>query len=214
MKKFKLFNLFISVLLANTLLAQPKGYTAMIDTTTFSKKFNEKSKSITTNEADFTQEKYISVMTNKLLSKGKFYYKKTNLMRWENTEPNNHIIVLNNGKMIIKDKNKIKSYDASSNKLFKGLNDMMLTTASGNMLNSKDYLHSLFENEKFFLIELKPIQTSTKKYIKTIEVLVEKTDFTVFQIKMNEPSGDYTKILFFNKKLNLGIADSIFSLTK
>jgi outer membrane lipoprotein-sorting protein len=213
MKKYRYFLLlFLSLTLGTALLAQPKGYKAMKDTAQFRKNFNDKSKSILTNEADFVQEKYVSVMTDKAISKGKFYYKKPNLMRWENTEPASHIIVLNNGKMMIKEKNKTKVYDANSNKMFKNLNDMMLTTASGNMLNNKDYKYSLFENEKYYLIELKPVNASAKKFIATIDIMVEKADYTVSQIKMNEPSEDYTKIEFMNKKLNAGIRDELFTL--
>ncbi|HVD97138.1 MAG TPA: outer membrane lipoprotein carrier protein LolA [Cytophagaceae bacterium] len=192
--------------------AQPKGYKNLKDTSSFIKKFDDKARTITTNEADFVQEKYVSVMTDKAISKGKFYYKKSNQMRWETTEPQSHIIVLNNGKMIMKEKGKVKTYDASSNKMFKGLNDMMLTTASGNMLNSKEYKHSLFENEKYFLIQLTPVAATTRKFVKVIEVTVEKGDYTVSQIKMIEPSEDYTRIEFSNKKINQPIGDDLFIL--
>jgi outer membrane lipoprotein-sorting protein len=192
--------------------AQPKGYKNLKDTSSFIKKFDDKARTITTNEADFVQEKYVSVMTDKAISKGKFYYKKSNQMRWETTEPQSHIIVLNNGKMIMKEKGKVKTYDASSNKMFKGLNDMMLTTASGNMLNSKEYKHSLFENEKYFLIQLTPVAAATRKFVKVIEVTVEKGDYTVSQIKMIEPSEDYTRIEFSNKKINQPIGDDLFIL--
>jgi outer membrane lipoprotein-sorting protein len=213
MKKcsFALFLLMMLVTVSSA-FAQPKGYKAMKDTAFFKKAFNEKSKTINTNEADFIQEKYISVMTDKAISKGKFYYKKTNLMRWETLEPTHHSIVLNNGKMMLKDNSKVKTYDASSNKMFKGLNDMMLTTASGNMLNSKEYTYYLFENEKYYLAELTPVQNTTKKFVKTIEVLVDKSDYTVSQIKMYEPSGDYIRLEFSNKKINLPIDSNIFIL--
>ncbi|HSZ25659.1 MAG TPA: outer membrane lipoprotein carrier protein LolA [Cytophagaceae bacterium] len=195
-----------------TVQAQPKGYKDLKDTSSFRRSFNAKSKSIATNESDFLQEKYIATMTEKAVSKGKFYYKKANLMRWENTSPINHTIVLNNGKMMIKEKGKVKTYDTNSNKLFRSMNDMMLTTASGNMLNNKDYNKLLYENEKYYLVELVPTQTTAKKFIKTIEILVEKSDYTVSQIKMYEPSGDYTRIEFSNKKINEGIADATFLL--
>ncbi len=207
MKNVKI-SVFLLLLSLSTLYlqAQPKGYKAVKDTALFRKNFNEKSKKI------ISQEKYISVMTEKIISKGKFYFMRPDLMRWETTQPNQHIIVLNNGKMTIKEKGKIKSYDTNNNKMFKGLNDMMLTTASGNMLNSKDYSYLLYENEKYFLIELKPLQSNAKKYVKTIEILVEKTDYTIFQIKMNEPSGDYTRIEFSNKKLNSSFGSDKFIL--
>ncbi len=192
--------------------AQPKGFRIMKDTTAFIKKFDEKSVSIRTNEADFIQEKYISVMTDKMVSKGKFCYKQPDKMRWETVEPQSHIIVLNNGKMMIREKGKIRTYDPSSNKMFRGLNDMMLATASGNTLHHKEYRHSLFENDRYYLIQLFPLAPATKKFIQTIEILVEKSDYTVFQIKMIEPSEDYTRIEFLNKKLNQLAGDEVFIL--
>jgi outer membrane lipoprotein-sorting protein len=192
--------------------AQPKGYKVLKDSTAFIKKFNEKSKSILSNEADFTQEKYISVMTDKAISKGKFYYKKPDQMRWETVEPQSHVIVLSNGKMMIREKGKVKTYDAASNKMFKGLNDMMLTTASGNMLQNKEYRYRLFENEHYFLIQLFPTAGATKKFVRVIEIQVEKSDYTVSQIKMIEPSEDYTSISFTNKKINASVTDDKFIL--
>src|SRR6201986_4174828 len=104
MKKFKLWPFFFFLIVVNAVSAQPKGFKVLKDTASFKKNFNEKSQKINTNEADFTQEKYVSVMTEKAISKGKFYYMKLNKMRWETTEPSAHIIVLDNGKMTIKEK--------------------------------------------------------------------------------------------------------------
>jgi outer membrane lipoprotein-sorting protein len=214
MKKYKIL-IFLFVLVAGVgvrLDAQPKGYKLMKDTTSFVRNFNEQSQQIATNEADFVQEKYISVMTENVLSKGRFYYKKNNQMRWESIEPSNHIIVLNNGKMMIREKGKVKTYDTNSNRMFRNLNDMMLTTASGNLLRSRDYSYQLFENEQHYLVVLTPVQATARKFVKTIDILIEKKDYTVAQIKMNEPSGDYTRITFANKKINKGIDDSLFFL--
>ncbi len=214
MMKYKFF--LVSALTLWTALgiafAQPKGFKTLKDTTGFIKKFNEKSNTIQSNEADFVQEKYVSVMTDKLISEGKFYYKKSNLMRWETLVPNSHTIVLNNGKMWVKEKGKVKTYDASSNKMFKSLNDMMLTTASGTMLSNKEYKHHLFENEQHYLIQLIPVAAASRKYVKTVELLVEKSDYTVSQLKITEPSEDYTRIEFMNKKINQPLDDLKFSL--
>lgn len=212
MKRTKLFLIFFLWIASMTVNGQPNGYKILKDSTSFIKKFSEKSRSIQSNEADFTQEKYISVMTDKVLSKGKFYYKRPDLIRWETTEPQNHVIVLNRGKMFIREKGKVKTYDPSSNKIFKGLNDMMLTTASGNMLQSKEYKYRLLDNEKYFLIQLTPVAAATRKFVKTIEVTVEKSDYTVAQIKMIEPSDDYTSILFTNKRINAPVGEDKFIL--
>jgi outer membrane lipoprotein-sorting protein len=211
MYKYLIINCFCFLIL-NNLHAQPKDYKAVKDKDVFVKKFNEKSASIQTNESDFKQEKFLSIMTEKSVSKGKFYFKKSDKMRWENTEPVNNIIVLNDGKVYIKEKGKVKVFDSNTNKSFKSLNDIMLSTASGNILDNKDYTYMLYENEKYVLIVLTPLATTTKKYVKTIEMTVEKSDYTVSQLKMIEPSGDYTQMEFHNKKLNLGLNDNLFIL--
>src|SRR5687767_10839544 len=115
MKKYSpVLILFMVLTVVNSITAQPKGYRTLKDTVSFKKNFNDKSKKINTNEADFIQEKYIAVMTEKAISKGKFYFKKPNLMRWEITEPTSHVIVLNNGKMVIREKGKVKTFDSNA----------------------------------------------------------------------------------------------------
>lgn len=195
----------------STLNAQvPDGYKALKDTATFITKMTAQAKLINTLESDFEQEKYISVMSEKIQSKGHFYYKKSNRLRWEYNSPFKYLIVINNSKMFIKDKGKVSKYDMNSNKVFKSINEMMMSIVQGTLFNSKDYSVKYYENDKQYLLLLTPRQKGTKEFLQTIHLNINKSDYAVTKVKMIEPGNDYTTISFTNRKTNEPIPDEQF----
>jgi outer membrane lipoprotein-sorting protein len=202
-----LISLFVSL----SCLAQlPSGYKAVKDTTAFKQKMEAQSKLINTLESDFTQEKYLSVMSEKIISKGHFHFKKINMLRWEYNDPYKYLIAINKNKMYIKDNGKVSKYDINSNKMFKSINEMMVNTVQGNLLNNKDYKAKFYENDKFYLLELTPTLKGAKDFLKVIQLYINKVDYAVDKVKMIEPSDDYTSIDFSNRKTNQAIADEKF----
>jgi outer membrane lipoprotein-sorting protein len=193
------------------LVAQiPAGYKQVKDTLAFKQKMDAQSKLVNTIESDFTQEKYLSVMSEKIITKGHFLFKKVNMLRWEYTTPLKYLIAINKDKMYIKDNGKVSKYDINSNKMFKSINEMMVNTVQGNLLTSKDYKAKYYENEKFYLLELTPLQKGAKDFLKVIQLYIDKTDYAVVKVKMIEPSDDYTMIDFSNRKTNQPIGDEKF----
>jgi outer membrane lipoprotein-sorting protein len=190
----------------------PAGYKPIKDTASFKHQMEAQSKLINSIESDFTQEKYLSVMSEKIITKGHFLFKKVNMLRWEYTSPYSYLIVINKDKMFIKDNNKVNKYDINSNKMFKSINEMMVATVQGNLLNNKDYKPAFYEGEKFYLIELVPVQKATKDFLKSIQLYINKTDYAVDKVKMIEPSEDYTAIDFSNRKTNQAIGDEKFTV--
>lgn len=207
-----LLHLLLALSINSTVSAQNKEFKTMKDTALFKQKLLEKSKATNSIESNFTQEKNLSMLSEKIISKGHFYFKKTNLLRWEYLSPTNYLIVINKDKIYIKDGKKVSKYDTNSNKLFKGINDMMLNSVQGNVLNHSDFKISYFENDTYYLVEMMPKVKEMKSYIKTISMYFDKTDYTVSKIKTVELSDDYTSIEFSNKKLNQAVADSQFSV--
>ena len=190
----------------------PAGFKTMKDTLVFKQKMQEQSKLINSMESNFIQEKYLSVMSEKIITKGHFYFKKVNMLRWEYTDPYKYVIAINKDKMFIKDNNKITKYDINSNKMFKSINEMMMNTVQGNLLNNMDYKHTFYENEKNYLIELTPVQKGAKDFLKNIYLYVDKTDYSVVKVKLTEPGDDYTTIDFTDRKSNQPIADEKFTV--
>ena len=62
------------------------------------------------------------------------------------------------------------------------------------------------------LVELSPVTKGMKELFKTINVIVDKKDYSVNSIEMQELSGDNTIIRFTNKELNATIPDALFTI--
>jgi outer membrane lipoprotein-sorting protein len=188
----------------------PVGFKSIKDTAAFKVKMETQTKTVNSIESDFKQEKYLSVMSENIECNGHFCFKKANMLRWEYTDPYKYLIAINKDKMFIKDNGKVSKYDINSNKMFKSINEMMVNTVQGNLLNNKDYKVTFFENEKQYLLELSPTQKGAKDFLKVIQLYIDKTDYAVVKVKMIEPSDDYTTINFSNRKTNQPIADEKF----
>ena len=205
-------NIMYIFLLGLCIQVSAQSYTAVKDIESLKAKITATNKNTTSIQSSFTQEKYLSVMTQKILSKGFFWFKKENAVRWEYTEPYKYIIVLANNKVQIKDEEKKSEYDMASNKSFKQINDMMIQLVQGTVFNSGMYSFQFKENAQTYFIELTPIDKKLKTYFQKINLFFDKTTFDVTQMKMIEVGGDYTTIKFSNKKLNQPIAADKFIL--
>ncbi len=188
-------------------------YSTVKDTLSLIAKINGATTSIQSTESDFTQEKYLSIMTDKVISKGKLYYKAPNLVRWEYTQPYAYIIVFNNGKIFIKDDKKVKKFDASSNKNFSELNDNLTMIIQGKLFSQrKDFNYKYQESDKYYLVTLFPQAKKLKDLFGSILVYFNKNDYSVYAIKLMEAQKDYTLIRFSNRKNNVQLSNEKFSI--
>jgi outer membrane lipoprotein-sorting protein len=207
--KIKLL-LFLILTGTHLSFAQDNTFKPMKDIKGFSEKFDEISKKLQTIKSDFVQEKHLSFMEDNIVSKGIFRYKKENKVRLQYTTPFEYLMVLNNGKMYIKDGNKVNKFDTHSNKLFRQINDMMINTLNGNILHSNEYVVSYYENETTYLLELAPQDKTVLELIQKIKIYVDKKKLGVSKVEMKEKSGDFTLLSFINVQQNTEIKDEEF----
>jgi outer membrane lipoprotein-sorting protein len=186
--------------------------TPMKDVTEFKSRLITLSDKVNTIESDFVQEKNLSILSNKIISKGHFCFKKTNKIRWEYNQPYRYLIIISNNKIFIKEDQNQKQYDIQSNKMFQEMNKFISGCIQGDILrNDQEYNIGYFEDEKAYFVSLKPKAESMRKMLNEVQIWFNKTDLTVSRISMVESGGDYTKIDFVNKKLNLEISDEKFN---
>lgn len=203
-----MYKILIILLFPFICLSQP--FKALKDTTTLKQKIESMSKSTTSIEADFIQEKNLSMLSEKITSKGHFVFKKENLLRWEYASPSKYLIVINKEKVIIKDEKKTTKYDMNSNKVFKEINDIMLSCVQGTIFKSNKFKTSYFENDKGYKLELIPQVKNMKETFKKINLYFDKNVTSVSKMEMIENNDDLTLLDFTNKKLNAPIAETIF----
>jgi len=183
------------------------------DTTSFKQKVDKMSKETNSLESDFTQVKDLSVLSEKIVSKGHFCFLKQNNLRWEYSDPYKYVIVINKDKILIKDEsNKVKKYDMSTNKVFKEINDIMISCVNGDILRSSKFKITYFENDKGYKLELVPLVKSMKESLKKINMYFDKNVTSVIKLEMVENGDDTTTIDFTNKKLNAPVAPEKFTL--
>jgi outer membrane lipoprotein-sorting protein len=192
--------------------AQYPGYSPVTDIVKFKTEFSAATQKTSSIKSDFTQEKNLSMISEKITSKGKFWFKKESQVRMEYNQPYQYLMILNKDKVYVKDSQKENRISTRSNKLFQQINKIMMDCMQGTALNNPDFKTRVFESKTNSLIELTPVTKGMKDLFKNINVVVDKKDFSVASIEMLELSGDNTLIRFTNKELNAAIPDSLFTI--
>lgn len=200
------------LLMALQASAQYAGYKSVSDLVAFKKQFATESAKVQSITSDFIQQKELLALTETITSSGKFWFKRSNRVRIDYTKPFTYRMVMNGDKMLVKDDQKESRINVKSNKLFQQVNKIMIDCVQGTILDSKDFTTRVFENDKTYLLEMTPVSKTLKEFFQTIVLSVEKKDYSVKSIDMNEPSGDKTTITFSNKVLNAQVADEVFAL--
>ena len=208
----KLFMIITSLLVFTLSQAQYPGYKPIADMVSFKQNFTEAAQKTQTIKSDFVQEKNLSMLSDKIVSKGKFWFKKDNLVRIEYTQPFQYLMVMNANNVYIKDGQKENKMSTRSNKLFQQINKITVDCIQGTALSNTDFTVRVFENSQAYLVEMTPVVKSLKEFFKTINIVVAKKDYAVNSIDMIEPGGDNTLISFTNRQLNNTIPDTIFAI--
>jgi len=179
----------------------------------FNSSLAETTRTTSTIESKFIQEKNLNVISEKIITKGKFYFKKENKLRWEYTDPFRYLIIMNGDMVFIKDDKKENRFDAASNKIFTEINSIMIGSIRGTILNeNKKFKIDYQESTEFNLVKLSPLSQQLKAYISEIRVFFNKVNYSVSRLEIEELSGDFTKIEFSGLKINIPVSDEIFSV--
>lgn len=209
----QIFAAIFFILWINAAWAQaPKGFTSINNTTSLQNTLSATAKSTQSIASDFNQVKHMKMLNDKVSSKGKFYFKKENRIRIEYTSPFQYLLVMNNGQIMVKDENKTNKINTRSSKTMQSVNNVMMDCMRGTVFNNKDFSVKAFEAKGQYLLQLTPVNSSMKSLFARIDVYLEKSDNSVSKLVMNENGGDYTDMIFSNKKINTTIPDALFSV--
>ncbi|RYY64839.1 MAG: outer membrane lipoprotein carrier protein LolA [Chitinophagaceae bacterium] len=191
---------------------QPAGYKIMGDNKVFKQQFSDAAKKLNTIQSDFVQEKNLAMLSEKITSSGKFWFKKDNLVRMEYTSPFRYLMIINKNNVFIKDDQKENKISARSNKMFQQINRIIVDCVQGTALDNKDFSVKTLEGKDGYLIYLSPIAKAMKELFNNINVVVDKKDYSILRMEMVEAGGDNTIIRFTNKQLNIPVSDALFAV--
>lgn len=177
---------------------------------TLKKKVKEQAKQTETITSNFVQYKHLDFLTNDIVTSGKLAFKAPNLVKWEYVKPFEYSVLFKNENLYINDEGKKSDVNLSSSKLFKKLNHLIINSVKGDMFNDNEFAIAYYKEANNYNVHFDPKNEKIAKYIKQFQILFDKQG-EVQQIKMIEPSNDYTKIVFENRVRNQQLSDAVFT---
>lgn len=160
--------------------------------------------------SDFTQYKHLDFLSNDIKSEGNMAFKAPDMVKWEYTKPFAYSIMFKDQKLFINDDGNKSNMDVGGNKIFEQLNHLITASIRGDMFDDSQFEIDYFKLEGNNLVHFRPTDAEFAEFIKTFH-LTFNTLGEVVGVKMVEPSGDYTQIVFSNRKTNQPLTDADFT---
>lgn len=203
-------NISCLLLLFSCLLLHSQTKMSLQETVELKKKVKLLSEQTKTISSDFTQYKHLDFLSNEIITKGNLVFKAPDLVKWAYVEPFKYSVIFKNESLFVDDDGEKSDINLSSSKLFKQLNHLIINSVKGDMFNDKEFKIDYLKIGANFDIHFKPLNSKIEKYIKEFVILFSSKG-EVLQIKMIEPTDDFTKIVFKNRVINKPISDAVFN---
>ena len=179
-------------------LAAQKDLTPLASVTAFQERLKKEAASLSSIESDFTQEKFLDVFNEKIVSKGRFYYKQENMIRMDYTSPIDYQIIINGQKLKIVSEGKSNVVNLGSNMI----GDLTVMSSA--------YRLEYYESPSLYVVKIRPVSKSVQAYISEIVISIDKKDMSVQTLRLSENAKDYTEYYFTNRKYNTLTSDEKF----
>jgi outer membrane lipoprotein carrier protein len=173
----------------------------------------QQQKNTNTIEADFRQEKILSLLAKPEVSTGRFVFSKPDKVLWTYDAPRRVEMLISNGMLTTyyPDLNKAEQLEVKrfQDRIFKYMG------ASGAIDDLAIYFDFTFTNradDPLYLLDLKPKTKSIAKRVQHIRIWIDKKTYLTTKFEYTEGDGDITRYEFTNVKVNQPVAQSRFVL--
>lgn len=178
-------------------------------------RINKAASGLKSMSCSFTQTKYLSLLSDRMVSKGKMNYKQPNKLRWEYTIPYQYLFIFNGTKVYVGNKSRKDVIDTNTNKVFKEVARIMMSTVTGTALsNSSDFSIDVADGNTLWQITLVPKRKEMKKMFSKIVLLFNKSNLMIAEINIYENNNDRTNIKLKNIKTNGVVNETLFAIPK
>ena len=120
-------------------------------------------------------------------------------------------IIFLEDKLLINDGGTKSNIDMGNSALFQKLNQLIVNSVKGNLFQDSDFDMEYFKARDYYKVVFTPKDEKIKNYIATFILIFDKDQATVHEVRMVEPSDDFTRIVFTNRKINQTVNDAVFS---
>lgn len=174
---------------------------------------NRAASSLKTIVCDFEQTKHLSLLNDKMVSRGKMYYKQDNQLRWEYLAPYKYIFILNGKEVLLKSAQGQNKINIQSNRLFQEIANIMMNSVTGKCLTDEsNFKVAMYKDKEDWVARLTPLDKNIKQMFKDIVVYFDPTRSMASKVEIREKSGDMTLIELKNMHSNIAVDEAVFSM--
>lgn len=176
-------------------------------------KINTAASNLKSMTCTFVQTKHLSLLSDKMVSKGVMQYKQPNKLNWQYTSPYDYRFIFNGTKVYVGNKSKKDVIDTNTNKMFKEIARIMMNTVTGKALSNKnDFTVSVAADKNTWTVTLIPKKKELKSMFAKIQLVFTQTNIMISEINIFEKNNDRTNIKLSNIVKNGTVKDSYFAI--
>ena len=177
------------------------------------RQINAVASNMKTMQCDFVQTKYLKMLNDKMVSRGKMYYQQSDKLRWEYTAPYQYTFVLNGSSVLLNKGKRNDVINVNQSKFFKEIARIMMNSVVGKCLtDKKDFRTTISTTNSEWVATLVPQRSTMKQMFQKIVLHFNKQRKMVSTVEIVEKKGDRTVIQLTNVKTNTPINAKIFSV--
>ncbi len=159
--------------------------------------------------AEFVQEKHLPILARPLVSRGVFYFRKPDSLRWEYRQPVRNVLLMHNGTL--------RRYRQSGEGL-KEEAGVSLQAMQFVMAEITDWFKGRFDASRMFTARLEadhkivllPKEAAFEKVIQKIELQLSNQPGVISSVIIYESRDSFTRLTFEKTALNAKIPEDLF----
>jgi len=167
---------------------------------------------IRTLAGEFIQEKHLDILKNAPVSKGRFFYKSPDCLRWEVLEPSSmgFIVKGDKGKRWKGRSGAMQPFDLKKEPVIQIISGQVFAWARADFKQLESGYDITVLGYNPVVLKLVPRSATEKKYLNHIRLAFSSTGDYVNAIEIHEAGGDYTLLTFINMAVNQPLEEDIF----
>jgi outer membrane lipoprotein-sorting protein len=162
---------------------------------------------------NFIQEKHLSMLNNVLTSKGRFFYKREDKLRWEFNEPIASGFAVNGEKAFRwkEDSERTQKFHVQQVPFIKVFTDQVFSWANADFKKLEKRYRIQVVNDEPADLKLFPKSSQEKEYLSHIRIVFALDASHVKMVEVHETDGDFTLIRFLKMVINKPLPDGLFN---
>lgn len=168
--------------------------------------------SVKTLASDFVQEKYLGMFKTVLTSKGRFYFSKPDLLRWELTTPvaSGFVLKGEEGRRWHERTGRTEKFKISQEPVMKLVSDQLFAWARADFSWLEEEYRISVLAESPVALRLEPRSKVTAGFLQYLLINFSADGRYVRSVELHEQDGDYTRINFVNTAVNKPLPADLF----